>query len=83
MITPKRRFCSRGREAVSNPALPKASVAAANASGNTRDTCLRSRFSTQASSSKSGTSPAICTGISDESKREMRRTPLRPRKNAL
>jgi len=60
-ITPKRRFFSRGREAVSMPAVRKASVAAASASGKTRETCFRSRFSTQANSSKSGTSPAICT----------------------
>src|SRR5437867_931973 len=73
-----RRFCSKGREAESIPASRKASVAAARANGNTRDTCLRSRFSTQASSSKSRTSPAICTEISDGSKREIRRTPLRP-----
>ena len=31
-------------------------------SGTTRDTCLRSRASTQASSSNSGISPAMCTG---------------------
>ena len=82
MITPKRRFSSRGREAASIPAVCKASVAAASASGNTRDTCLRSRFSTHASSSKSGTSPAICTGISEGSKRVMRRIPLFPFKIA-
>src|SRR6266851_2622932 len=64
------------------PAVPKASVAAASASGNTRDTCLRSRFSTQANSSKSGTSPAIWTGISEGSKRVMRRIPLFPCKTA-
>ena len=39
-----------------------ASVEAAMASGTTRETCLRSRASTQASSSNSGISPAICTG---------------------
>src|SRR5947209_9594546 len=82
MITPKRRFWARGREAASMPATPNASVAAAIASGSTRETCLRSRRSTHASSSKSATSPAICTEISDASKREMRRTPLRPSSTA-
>src|SRR5438552_2768267 len=82
MITPKRRFWARGREAASMPATPNASVAAAIASGSTRETCLRSRRSTHASSSKSATSPAICTEISDASKREMHRTPLRPSSTA-
>ena len=81
-ITAKRRFCSSGREDVSTPASLNASVAAAIASGSTRDTCLRSRRSTHASSSKSATSPAICTEISDASNREMRRTPLRPSSTA-
>src|SRR5438132_6147422 len=82
MITPKRRFWARGREAASMPATPNASVAAAIASGSTRETCLRSRRSTHASSSKSATTPAICTEISDASNREMRRTPLRPSSTA-
>ena len=42
-----------------------ASVDAAIASGTTRETCLRSCASTQASSSNSGISPAICTGRSE------------------
>src|SRR5205814_6628712 len=65
------------------PAVSSASVAAQSASGSTRETCLRSFFSTQASSSKSVTSPAICTGIPDASKREMRLIPLRPASRAL
>src|SRR5580704_11093517 len=52
-----------------------ASLDAATAKGTTRETCLRSRASTQASSSNSGISPAICTGKSEGSKREMRFTP--------
>src|SRR5437588_5997581 len=65
------------------PAVSSASVAAQSASGSTRETCLRSFFSTQASSSKSVTSPAICTGIPEASKREMRLIPLRPASRAL
>ena len=41
-------------ESGSTPAVRNASVAAAKAKGSTRDTCLRSRFSTHANSSKSG-----------------------------
>jgi len=41
-----------------------------------RETCLRSRASTQASSSNSGISPAMCTGREDGSKREIRFTPI-------
>src|SRR2546427_3260848 len=82
MITPKRRLSSRGREEASMPATPNASVAAASASGSTRETCLRSRRSTHASSLKSVTSPAICTAISEASNREIRRTPLRPSSTA-
>ena len=47
-------------------------------SGTTRETCLRSRASTHASSSNSGISPAMCTGRSEGSKREMRFTPDLP-----
>src|SRR5216683_6767922 len=60
------------------PAVSSASLEAHSAKGNTRETCLRSFFSTHASSSKSLTSPAIWTSIAEESKREIRRTPLRP-----
>ena len=55
-----------------------ASVEAAIARGTTRETCLRSRASTQASSSNSGISPAMCTGRLEGSKREMRFTPDLP-----
>ena len=64
------------------PAVSSASLEAHSAKGNTRETCLRSFFSTHASSSKSLTSPAIWTSIAEESKREIRRTPLRPSRMA-
>src|SRR5690242_1607728 len=48
------------------------------ASGTARETCLRSRQSIQANSSKSVISPAICTGNVLASKRDMRFTPLLP-----
>ena len=82
MITPNRRRSSMGREDESTPALASASLPAHKASGSTRETCLRSFFSTHASSSKSETSPAICTSICEESKREIRFTPLRPSSTA-
>jgi len=78
MMTPKRRRSSSGREAALMPALANASVEAQSARGSMRETCLRSFFSTQESSSNSATSPVIWTSMADESKREMRRTPLRP-----
>src|SRR4029077_1013188 len=59
-----------------------ASVEAATDNGTTRDTCLRSRASTHASSSNSGISPAMCTGREDGSKREMRFTPDLPARRA-
>ena len=64
------------------PASRSASVDAASASGTTRETCLRSCASTQASSSKSCTSPAICTGRSLGSKLLTRFTPLVPARMA-
>src|SRR5215475_9857785 len=82
-MTPKRRRSTRDMFAASTPACARASLAAASARGNTRDTCLRSRFSTQASSSNPCTSPAICTGISLGSKCEIRRTPEVPARMAF
>src|SRR5205814_3434964 len=55
-----------------------ASLEAAIASGTTLETCLRSRASTHASSSKSGISPAIWTGKHEGSNREIRFTPDLP-----
>src|SRR6478609_9273210 len=81
-ITPISRFCSMDMAAGSSPASLIASVDAATASGTTRETCLRSRASTQASSSNSGISPAICTGRDEGSKREMRFTPDFPARRA-
>src|SRR6266404_6638329 len=80
IITPKRRRSSTGREV--RPALSSASLAAHRANGRIRETCLRSFFSTQASSSKPETSPAIWTSMAEESNREIRRTPLRPSSTA-
>src|SRR6266550_7189855 len=74
-ITPISRFSSIDIAAGSRPASWIASAEAATARGTTRETCFRSRGSTQASSSKSGISPAMCTGRSDGSKREIRFTP--------
>src|SRR5438874_3159941 len=81
-ITPISRFCSSDMCAGSSPASVIASLEAASASGTTRDTCLRSRASTQASSSNSGISPAMCTGREEGSKREMRFTPDFPARTA-
>ncbi len=81
-ITPISRFSSIDIAAGSRPASLIASVDAATASGTTRETCLRSRASTQASSSNSGISPAICTGRDEGSKREMRFTPDFPARRA-
>src|SRR5215467_11143091 len=81
-ITPIARFSSIESAPASNPASRTASVEAAIASGTTRDTCLRSRPSTHASSSNSGISPAICTGNAEVSKREMRFTPDLPSRMA-
>ena len=61
-MTPISRFSSMDMLEGSRPASRIASVEAAIASGTTRETCLRSRASTQASSSNSGISPATCTG---------------------
>ncbi len=65
------------------PADCKASLEAHSANGSTRETCLRSFFSTQASSSNPLTSPAIWTLISEGSNRVMRRIPLRPSQNGV
>src|SRR5581483_37153 len=54
-----------------------------NASGRIRETCLRSFFSTHASSSNPETSPAIWTSIGEASKREIFFTPLRPSSAAV
>ena len=81
-ITPISRLSSIDIDAGSSPASRMASVEAAIASGTTRDTCLRSRTSTHASSSKSGISPAICTGKHEASNREMRFTPDLPSRMA-
>src|SRR5438105_6525266 len=77
-ITPIWRCSSNDIAAGSRPASFKASVDAAIASGTTRDTCLRSRGSTHPDSSNSGISPAMCTGRSVGSKREIRLTPDLP-----
>src|SRR5271165_5224053 len=81
-ITPISRFSSIDIAEGSRPASVMASVEAAMASGTTRETCLRSRASTQASSSNSGISPAMCTGREDGSKREIRFTPDFPARRA-
>ena len=81
-ITPISRFSSIDIDEGSSPASRMASVEAAIVSGTTRDTCLRSRASTHASSSKSGISPAICTGKHEASNREMRFTPDLPSRMA-
>src|ERR1700730_5369302 len=81
-ITPISRFSSIDMAEGSRPASLIASVEAATARGTTRETCLRSRASTQASSSNSGISPAMWTGNEDGSKREMRFTPDFPARRA-
>src|ERR1700747_833735 len=77
-ITPISRCSASDILAGSSPASHSASVEAAKANGTTRDTCLRSRASTQANSSNSGLSPAILTGKQHGSKREIRFTPDLP-----
>src|SRR5690242_614037 len=62
----------------SRPESLSASAEAAIASGTERETCLRSRASTQSSSLKSCISPAIFTERSEVSKRVISLTPLLP-----
>src|SRR5271167_671740 len=81
--TPISRCCSSESCEVSIPACFSASAEAASARGTARETCLRSCASTHASSSKSCTSPAICTGKPLGSKLRMRFTPLLPARMAL
>src|SRR2546425_1351222 len=76
------RFSSIDIFAMSRPESATASVVAARQRGTTRDTCLRSRASTQASSSNSGISPAMWTRSGEESNREMRFTPDFPASTA-
>src|SRR5579864_2443253 len=66
----------------SSPESLTASAVAARHSGTTRETCFRSRASTQASSSNSGISPPMWTSRCEESKREMRFTPDFPASTA-
>src|SRR5579862_1211606 len=81
-ITPISRFSSIDIPEGSIPASWSASLEAAIAKGTTRETCLRSRASTHASSSNSGISPAMLTGRWEGSKREIRFTPDFPASTA-
>src|SRR6266702_307761 len=81
-MIPISRFSSTDMEAKSRPESVTASVVAARQRGTTRETCLRSRASTQASSSNSGISPAMCTSNGVESNREIRLTPDLPASTA-
>src|SRR5436305_3230323 len=81
-IIPISRFSSIDIDARSSAESFTASLVAATHSGTTRDTCLRSRASTHASSSNSGISPPIWTSRFEESKRDIRFTPDFPASTA-
>src|SRR5262249_23356275 len=81
-IIPILRFSSMDMEARSRRESLTASVVAARHNGTTRETCLRSRASTQASSSNSGISPPMWTRRWEESNRVIFFTPDFPASTA-
>src|SRR5436190_9449524 len=81
-IIPISRFSSTDIAFMSRPASATAAVVAATQRGTTRERCLRSRASTQASSSNSGISPPMCTSRFDESNRVICFTPDLPASTA-